>query len=179
MQLSNLINSNYYKTFEQNPPQDTIKTLDLKANHTQTLSLVDKQTNQEFFLSRTLEIEINIAVATKKQADTEIEKSEKSEKNPIGYYTHDDNSPEATAQRIVSLSTGGFARFMGANPDLDKQAALQAFMEEIKNGIEQGFKESRDILDNLEYLEGDIASNINKTYDLVQNGLEEFINLFK
>ena len=85
-----------------------------------------------------------------------------------------DVSPEATAQRIVSLSTGFFEAFKAQNPNEDEAVLLDRFMETISKGIEQGFSEAREILDGLQVLEGDIATNIDKTYDLVQEGLNEF-----
>ena len=85
-----------------------------------------------------------------------------------------DVSPEATAQRIVSLSTGFFEAFKAQNPNEDEAVLLERFMETIGKGVEQGFKEAREILDGLQVLEGDIANNIDKTYELVQEGLKEF-----
>lgn len=85
-----------------------------------------------------------------------------------------DVSPEATAERIVSLSTNFIAAFQEQHPELEGEALVDRFLEVIGGGIEQGFSEARDILDGLGVLEGDIASNIDKTYDLVQQGLEAF-----
>lgn len=85
-----------------------------------------------------------------------------------------DISPEATADRIVSLSTGFFEAFKQQHEDEDESEVLQKFMDTIGKGIEQGFTEAREILDSLGALEGDIASNIDKTYDLVQQGLTNF-----
>ncbi|MNK31230.1 hypothetical protein D3C87_496610 [compost metagenome] len=86
-----------------------------------------------------------------------------------------DNSAEATASRIVSLSTGFFDAFKKQNPDLDDDAALTKFMDTISGGMEKGFKEARDILEGLKVLGGDIAGNIDKTYELVQKGYADFI----
>ncbi len=47
----------------------------------------------------------------------------------------------------------------------------------IRGGIEKGFAEAREILGGLNVLDGDIASNIDKTYDLVQKKLNDFANL--
>jgi len=85
-----------------------------------------------------------------------------------------DVSPEATAKRIVDLSTGFFEAFKAQNPNEDEAVLLDRFMETIGKGIEQGFSEAREILDGLQVLKGDIAANIDKTYDLVQEGLKEF-----
>ena len=44
----------------------------------------------------------------------------------------------------------------------------------IGGGIEQGFAEAREILDGLGVLQGDIANNIEQTYQRVQEGLQAF-----
>lgn len=87
-----------------------------------------------------------------------------------------DVSPEATADRIVTLSTAFFARYQVAHPEKDLATALTDFTALIGGGIDQGFAEARDILDGLGVLEGDIASNIDKTYELVQAGLKAFVD---
>lgn len=89
-----------------------------------------------------------------------------------------DVSPEATAERIVSLSTAFFGAYQDANPDLSQEEALTAFIDVIGGGIQQGFTEARDILEGLSVLEGDIATNIDSTYDLVQAGLSAFVASF-
>ncbi|WP_299178971.1 DUF5610 domain-containing protein [uncultured Neptuniibacter sp.] len=85
-----------------------------------------------------------------------------------------DVSPEATADRIVSLTTAMFSAYQAANPDLEGAALVDQFVDVIGGGIEQGFNEARTILDGLNVLEGDIASNIDLTFELVQQGLEKF-----
>ncbi len=87
-----------------------------------------------------------------------------------------DVSPEATAQRIVDLSTGFFEAYKAQHPGEDEAVLLERFMEIIGGGIDKGFEEARDILDGLQVLEGDIAANIDKTYELVQQGLQEFFD---
>ncbi|WP_254926760.1 DUF5610 domain-containing protein [Janthinobacterium sp. PC23-8] len=86
-----------------------------------------------------------------------------------------DNSAEATAQRIVSLSTGFFDAFKKQNPGMDNDAALEKFMGTITGGMEKGFSEARDILKGLNVLQGDIAGNIDKTHELVQKGYADFV----
>lgn len=86
-----------------------------------------------------------------------------------------DNSAEATANRIVSLSTGFFEAFKKQNPGMDNDAALEKFMGTISGGMEKGFSEARDILKGLNVLQGDIAGNIDKTYELVQKGYADFV----
>ncbi|MBQ0720173.1 MAG: DUF5610 domain-containing protein [Gammaproteobacteria bacterium] len=87
-----------------------------------------------------------------------------------------DVSPEATAERIVSLSTAFFGAYQEANPELDFDTALNQFVDVISGGIDQGFAEAREILDGLQVLTGDIASNIDTTYQLVQDKLSAFVD---
>lgn len=87
---------------------------------------------------------------------------------------NEDQSPDATAERIVSLTTGLFAKFLEQRPGVDEATAAQQFRDIIERGIDQGFGEARDILDGLKVLNGDIASNIDKTYERVQSRLDEF-----
>jgi len=89
-----------------------------------------------------------------------------------------DVSPEATANRIVSLSTAFFSQYQDAHPDLSEEEAVIAFTDLISGGIDQGFSEARDILQSLQVLSGDIATNIDLTYDSVQLGLQAFIDSF-
>jgi hypothetical protein len=51
-------------------------------------------------------------------------------------------------------------------------------MSVINGGIETGFKDARDILESLSVLDGKIASDIDSTYDLVQEGLKQFVDNF-
>lgn len=85
-----------------------------------------------------------------------------------------DNSPEGTAGRIVALSTGFFEAFAAQRPEDDPNQVLDDFLDVIGRGIAQGFAEARDILDGLGVLQGDIASNIDRTEELVQQGLAAF-----
>jgi hypothetical protein len=89
-----------------------------------------------------------------------------------------DYSPEATAERIVSSSTQFFSSFREQHPEMGEEESLTAFVDIISDGIEQGFAEAKDILGSLKVLEGDIESNIDKTYALVQEGLQAFVDSF-
>jgi len=87
-----------------------------------------------------------------------------------------DVSPEATANRIVSITTALFPLFLESNPDLEAQEGKEDFVSIIRSGVLQGFAEAREILQGLQVLDGDIATNIDKTFDLVQKGLDDFLN---
>lgn len=85
-----------------------------------------------------------------------------------------DFSPEATAERIVGFATSFFGAFMDRQGGEDKEGSLQEFMDIIRGAIDKGFEEAKDILEGLQVLEGDIASNIDQTYNLIQEGLDRF-----
>jgi hypothetical protein len=89
-----------------------------------------------------------------------------------------DYSPEATAERIVSFSTQLLGSYREQHPEMDEEEALASFVDIIGSGIEQGFSEAKDILGNLKVFEGDISNNIDKTYELVQKGLQSFVDSF-
>lgn len=86
-----------------------------------------------------------------------------------------DFSPQATADRIVSMSTAFFGRYTDNHPEKDMNTALIDFAQLVGGGIDKGFAEARQILDGLKVLEGDIAVNIDRTYELVQFGLDAFV----
>ena len=68
------------------------------------------------------------------------------------------------------------SRFMDSNPQMEDQAAKEKFVSIIRDGVMQGFSEAREILKGLQVLEGDIAANIDKTFELVQKGLDNFLS---
>jgi hypothetical protein len=88
--------------------------------------------------------------------------------------TPDEFTPEKTAERIVSLTTGFFASYSEQHPEMSQEEQLNSFLEVIGSGIDQGFSEARGILTDLSVLDGDIADGVDKTYELVQQGLEAF-----
>jgi hypothetical protein len=90
-----------------------------------------------------------------------------------------DNSPEGTAGRIVSLSTAFFDAYKTQHPGVDEADAAKSFVEIIRGGVEEGFKDARGILESLSALQGDVATNIDKTYELVMKGLDDFLAKFQ
>jgi len=87
----------------------------------------------------------------------------------------DDNSPEATAQRIVSLSTAFYDSYAAQHPEKDPAQLAKDFVGLIRGGFEQGFKEAKDVLQGLKVFGGDIESGITKTHDLVNKGYDDFL----
>lgn len=94
--------------------------------------------------------------------------------NAIQNAVSQDNTPEGTAGRIVSLSTGFYEAFKQQHVGEDEAEVLKKFMTTIRSGFEQGYKEASDILQGMGVLNGDIAGNIDKTYQLVQKGYADF-----
>ncbi|TLS19965.1 MAG: hypothetical protein FDZ72_00610 [Betaproteobacteria bacterium] len=86
-----------------------------------------------------------------------------------------DNSPEATADRILSFSTALYAAYAANHPDGNPDQVAQDFVSLIRGGFEKGFNEARDILKGLNVLSGDVEVGIGRTYQLVQKGLDDFL----
>ncbi len=116
--------------------------------------------------------------------------------NAIQNAASQDNSPEATAGRILSFIKSAFGLFSqntktssadgtdGAdsadNTDNTKRDAnIDKFMSLIQKGVDQGFDEARGILSSLKVLNGDIASNIDKTYEILKKGIADFVASLK
>lgn len=87
-----------------------------------------------------------------------------------------DNSAQATADRILNLSTGFYSAYSAQHPGEDPEKVLNNFVDVIRSGFEQGFNEAKDILKGLKVLDGDIASGIQNTWDLVQKGYDDFLS---
>ena len=89
-----------------------------------------------------------------------------------------DNSAEATAGRILAQSTAFFDAYAAQRPGQDPETTLRHFVGLIRGGFERGFGEARDILDGLGVLGKDspIGADIQKTFELVQKGYDDFLN---
>lgn len=86
-----------------------------------------------------------------------------------------DNSAEATAGRILSLSTGFFGAYAARRQHDDPDQVAKDFVALIRGGFEKGFNEATDILKGLDVFKGEIESGVMKTFDLVQKGLDDFL----
>jgi len=95
--------------------------------------------------------------------------------NAIQSKASEDHSPEATAGRILSLSTGFFDAYAAQHPNDPPEKVAQDFVDLIRGGFEQGFKEATDILSGLKVFDGEIKDGIMKTYELVQKGYDDFL----
>lgn len=88
-----------------------------------------------------------------------------------------DQSSEAVAARIVSLSTAMFDRYAAKYPDKDAETLLQDFVATIRSGFEQGYKEASEILQGLGVWEegSSVRTAIENTFSLVQQGFDDFL----
>jgi uncharacterized protein DUF5610 len=81
----------------------------------------------------------------------------------------EDFRPEKIADRILNSVAQAFGQFKQNRPDADDDA----FFTQVTSGIEKGFDEAKDILQNLGVLQGQIAEDIDTTYDLTMDGLAQ------
>ncbi len=86
-----------------------------------------------------------------------------------------DNSAEATAERIVSMSTAFFDAYAARRPGDDPETVLRDFMDVVRGGFDKGFGEARDILDGLGVFNGAVEADVMKTRELVLQGYDRFM----
>lgn len=98
--------------------------------------------------------------------------------NAIQAAMQQDNSPEATAERILSQSTAFFDAYARQHPNKDPEQLLHDFVGIIRGGFEKGYAEAVDILSGLGVMDegSSIAAEINKTFELVQQGYDNFLS---
>lgn len=88
-----------------------------------------------------------------------------------------DHSAQATAGRIVSLSTAMFDAYAARYPDKELAEVAQDFVELIRGGFKQGYQEAEDILNSLGVLDAGspVAAGIAQTYELVHKGYDDWL----
>ncbi len=85
-----------------------------------------------------------------------------------------DVSPEATADRIVGFALGMKGIYSRQNSELSADELATGFENEIRSGINEGFAHARNTLGSLDLLSGLVQDNVDVTWDLVQQKLEDF-----
>ena len=78
-----------------------------------------------------------------------------------------DYTPEKVAGRILGFIEQRLQTEQAAGAD---PAKLQSFLEQARSGVEKGFAEARKILDGMGVLQGKVASDIDDTYQKIQDG---------
>lgn len=89
-----------------------------------------------------------------------------------------DPYPDEIADSIILNSTAYFSKYQAHHPGIVEFKAAETFVEAISFGIDKGFAEARNMLDELMVLDGDVERNIDIAYDFVQIGLQEFSGRF-
>lgn len=96
----------------------------------------------------------------------------------LSWNTNTDTSAQATSERILNFATGFYDAYKTQNQasNKDESTIAQNFVNEIRTGFEKGYNEAKGILESLQVFNGNIKTDIEKTYTLVQNGLDNFLN---
>lgn len=82
-------------------------------------------------------------------------------------------TPEATADKIVQGATSFFDIFAKQNPDLQGEDLINKFMETIKGGIQTGYDQASQILDDAGAFQFDgVKGGIEKTKGLIEEKLK-------
>jgi len=87
-----------------------------------------------------------------------------------------DLSPASTAKRIVTHATSLYEPYKLAYSEKHEAIIFQDFMDNLVKGIELGFDEAQEMLQNLGVLHGEIERDIDNTFSLVQQDLFNFRN---
>ena len=95
--------------------------------------------------------------------------------NYIQNHVSDDNSPEATADRIVSGVTGLFGVYSEQHPELEGEDLLSGFMETIRKGVQTGYDDAYSFLQGLGAFDYDgVQSGVEQTKALIETKLNDF-----
>lgn len=80
----------------------------------------------------------------------------------------DNYSPAKVAERILGFVGGHLARAAADGADSEQQSKN---LQQFRKGVEKGFADARKILDGLGVLTGQVAANVDDTYQRIQQGL--------
>lgn len=95
----------------------------------------------------------------------------------------EDYTPEGTSTRILSFISALYEIYRAQKVEdgetFDEAELAEKFVGIVGGGVDKGFNEAKTILTGLGVFNGDIEANANKTYELVQKGLQLFIETKK
>jgi hypothetical protein len=86
-----------------------------------------------------------------------------------------DFTPDKVAGRILGFIEQRLQSEQAAGADTSR---LQKVLEQTRNGVEKGFAEARKILDGMGVLKGKVASDIDDTYQKIQDGFSDLDKRF-
>ncbi|MGH8355821.1 MAG: DUF5610 domain-containing protein [Pseudomonas sp.] len=84
--------------------------------------------------------------------------------------TREDFTPEKVAGRVLGFIEGHLRSKAAEGAD---SAELQSLLAQAREGVEKGFAEARKILDGMGVLSGQVAADIDDSYQRIQDGLGE------
>ncbi len=117
-------------------------------------------------------LEDKMSTLFEKAAD---ENPELFEAGPAAFFdTGRDVSPEATADRIVGFALGLKGIYSRQNSELSDKELMAGFETEIRRGISDGFGHARGVLGDLDLLSGQVQDNVDATWELVQQKLQDY-----
>jgi hypothetical protein len=87
-----------------------------------------------------------------------------------------DTSPEATAGRIADFALGAFSSWLKNHSGLSTEDAKGQFADFIGGAVQEGINQARGILTALNSLTDNVNSNIDKTWNIIQKRLADFVS---
>ncbi len=85
-----------------------------------------------------------------------------------------DPSPEGTARGVVDFATGFLEAFLNSPTDETGEVRIAGFMSLIRGAIREGFHQARNFLEGITTLSETINENINRTFELANQYLDDF-----
>ena len=86
-----------------------------------------------------------------------------------------DTSAEATGNRIADFALGAFDKWSANHKEVTGDEAKKQFIDFIGSAVKQGISEARSILTSLSALSSDVNTNIDKTWEVIQNRFNDFL----
>lgn len=84
-------------------------------------------------------------------------------------------TPEKVSDRILGFIKGNFSIYQKQNPKLSEAEAVQKYSEIMQKAVDTGYEKALAVLGEIPE---DIASELQKSIDLVHEGLQEFKESF-
>lgn len=92
----------------------------------------------------------------------------------------ENHTAEKTAERIVNQITGLYGAYAKQNPDKSAEELVSGFMSLARKGVEQGYGEAYEILENIGAFEVDgVQSGVEETKKLIEEKLTTFENYLR
>ena len=81
-------------------------------------------------------------------------------------------TPEATADRVVNSIMGLYEAFAKSRPELTDEERVNAFFEQARKGVEEGYRDAYELLKGLGAFEFEgVEDGVVKTKELIHDGL--------